>query len=54
MLNDLEDTVLQMGIFSDMIITDQDSIKNIGLPKKVILEADNFTGRLDYQMIKVQ
>ena len=40
------------GLFSDLIFTSQDSISVVGIPKKVILDADNFSGRLQYQIIK--
>ena len=46
------DTILSAGIFSELIFTSEDSISVIGIPKKIILDADNFSGRLEYQIIK--
>jgi len=46
------DTMFNAGLFSDLIFTSQDSISVVGIPKKVILDADNFSGRLQYQIIK--
>ena len=46
------DTILSAGIFSELIFTSEDSISVIGTPEKIILDADNFSGRLEYQIIK--
>ena len=46
------DTILSAGIFSELIFTSDDSISVIGIPEKIILDADNFSGRLEYQIIK--
>lgn len=46
------DTVLSAGLFSELIFTSEDSISVIGIPEKIILDADNFSGRLEYQIIK--
>ena len=46
------DTILSAGIFSELIFTSEDSISVIGIPEKIILNADNFSGRLEYQIIK--
>ena len=46
------DTILSDGLFSELIITSEDSISVIGIPDKIILNADNFSGRLEYQIIK--
>ena len=47
------DTILSAGLFSELIFTSEDSISVIGMPKKIILDADNFSGRLEYQIIKM-
>ena len=47
------DTILSAGIFSELIFTSEDSISVIGIPEKIILDADNFSGRLEYQIIKM-
>ena len=36
------DTVLSAGLFSELIFTIEDSISVIGIPEKIILDADNF------------
>ena len=46
------DTILSAGIFSELIFASEDSISVIGIPEKIILDADNFSGRLEYQIIK--
>ena len=46
------DTILSAGIFSELIFTSEDSISVIGTPERIILDADNFSGRLEYQIIK--
>ncbi len=46
------DTILSAGLFSELIFTSTDSISVIGNPEKIILNADNFSGRLEYQIIK--
>ena len=46
------DTILSAGIFSELIFTSEDSISVIGIPEKIILDSDNFSGRLEYQIIK--
>ena len=47
------DTSLSAGLFSELIFTSEDSISVIGIPEKIILDADNFSGRLEYQIIKM-
>ena len=39
-------------LFSELIFTSEDSISVIGIPERIILDADNFSGRLEYQIIK--
>ena len=46
------DTILSAGLFSELIFTSEDSISVIGIPEMIILNADNFSGRLEYQIIK--
>ena len=52
LLNEEGDTIFSAGLFSDIIFTSDDSISAISSPKKVIFDADNFSGRLEYQLIK--
>jgi len=47
----LTDT-LNWIINNNMIETREDSVKNIGIPSKVIFSGDDFSGRLEYQIIK--
>ena len=53
LLDEEGDTVLSAGLFSELIFTSEDSISVIGTPEKIILDADNFSGRLEYQIIKM-
>ena len=53
LLDDQGDTMFSAGLFSDIVFTSQDSASVMGIPKKVILNADNFSGRLEYQIIKI-
>ena len=46
------DTIFTAGLFSELVWTSQDSIGIIGSPKKVSFSGNNFTGRLEYQIIK--
>ena len=46
------DTIFTAGLFSELVWTSQDSIGSIGSPKKVAFSGNNFTGRLEYQIIK--
>ena len=46
------DTILSAGLFSELIFTSEDSISVIGIPEMIILNADNFSGRLEHQIIK--
>ena len=52
LLDEQGDTIFSAGFFSEITFTSEDSITAIGIPKKVILDADNFSGRLEYQLIK--
>ena len=47
----LSDT-LNWIINNNMIDTREDSVKSIGTPSKVIFSGDDFSGRLEYQIIK--
>ena len=46
------DTIFNANIVSDIIFTSEDSISVIGIPSSISLNAQNFTGRLEYQLIK--
>ena len=51
LINQLGDTVLNVLISNEIVFTSFDSLISIGTPSKVVLESDNFTGRLEYQII---
>ena len=51
LINDLNDTVFNATILNEFVFTSLDSITFIGNPKKVVFEANNFSGRLEYQII---
>ena len=46
------DVIFTAGLLSELVWTSQDSIGLIGSPKKVAFSGNNFTGRLEYQIIK--
>ena len=46
------DTIFTAGLFSELVWTSQDSIGTIGSPKKVAFSGINFSGRLEYQILK--
>ena len=48
------DTVFTAGIFSDLISRNEFDVVEFGLPKKVVLNCNNFTGRIEFQLIKIQ
>ena len=52
LLRESGDTIFTAGLFSELVWTSQDSIGYIGSPKKVSFSGNNFTGRLEYQIIK--
>tara|TARA_B100001173_G_C15923297_1_gene519527 strand:- start:29 stop:466 length:438 start_codon:yes stop_codon:yes gene_type:complete len=52
LVDDQGDTMLDVGLFNDLVFTSQDSISLIGVPTKFIFNSDNFTGMIDYQIIK--
>ena len=51
LINQLGDTVLNVLISNEIVFTSFDSLISIGTPSKVVLESDNFTGRIECQMI---
>ena len=44
--------IFTAGLFSELVWTSQDSIGLIGAPKKVAFSGINFSGRLEYQILK--
>lgn len=53
-INDQSDTVFTAGIFSDLISGNEIDVIELGLPKKVVLICNSFTGRIEFQLIKIQ
>lgn len=51
LINAFGDTVMNMRIFDELVVSSTDSISHIGTPSKVMLEGVNFTGRIEYQII---
>ena len=54
MINDQSDTVFTAGIFSDLISGNEIDVIELGLPKKVVLICNSFSGRIEFQLIKIQ
>ena len=54
MINDQSDTVFTAGIFSDLISGNEIDVIELGIPKKVVLICNSFTGRIEFQLIKIQ
>ena len=46
------DTIFTAGMFSELVWTSQDSIGLIGAPKKVSFSGNNFSGRLEFQILR--
>ena len=46
------DVIFTAGLFSELVWTSQDSIGLIGAPKKVAFSGNNFSGRLEFQILK--
>ena len=46
------DTIFNVNILDDITFTSEDSISVIGTPSIISLNVQNFTGRLEYQLIK--
>ena len=51
LLNEQGDTMFIAGILNNFNFSSYDSLSNIGIPYRVALDANNFTGNLDYQLI---
>ncbi|SVA15694.1 uncharacterized protein METZ01_LOCUS68548 [marine metagenome] len=52
MMNDSGDTVFQPILLENIVWSDDIAINLIGSPKIISLKGDNFTGRLEYQILK--
>lgn len=52
LIDDSSDTMFADTLVSEMVWASEDSVSAVGSPKKVKFLGDNFTGRLEYQIIK--
>ena len=52
MMNDSGDTVFQPILLGNIVWSSDIAINLIGSPKKISFKGDNFTGRLEYQILK--
>ena len=46
------DTIFNANILNDITFTSEDSISVIGVPSAISFKVENFTGRLEFQLIK--
>ena len=51
LINEFGDTAMNVRVLDEFVFSSIDSIINIGIPSKVIFEGENFTGRIEYQII---
>ena len=54
LINEQSDTIYSAGLFSEVIVVNELEISEFGVPKTVILNCNNLSGRLEYQIIKTQ
>jgi len=52
-LSSNNDTLLKVLVKEEFVWTSLDTISNYGFPQKTILQSDNLTGRIEFQMIKL-
>ena len=52
MMNDSGDTVFQPILLANVVWSSEIAIQLIGSPKIISFKGDNFTGRLEYQILK--
>ena len=52
MMNDSGDTIFQPILLGNIVWSSDISVNLIGSPKIISLKGDNFTGRLEYQILK--
>ena len=52
MMNDSGDTVFQPILLGNVVWSSDIAVNLIGSPKKISFKGDNFTGRLEYQILK--
>ena len=52
MMNDSGDTVFQPILLGNVVWSSDIAVNLIGSPKRISFKGDNFTGRLEYQILK--
>ena len=52
MMNDFGDTIFQPILLGNIVWSSDIAVNLIGSPKIISLKGDNFTGRLEYQILK--
>ena len=52
MINDSGDTIFRPYLLGDVVWSSDNPIETIGSPKKISFLGDNFTGRLEFQILK--
>ena len=52
MMNDSGDTIFQPILLENVVWSSDIAVNLIGSPKKISFKGDNFTGRLEYQILK--
>jgi hypothetical protein len=52
LIRDTGDTILAVLLLSELNWSSEDSVAYIGSPSKVIFSGNNFSGRLEYQILK--
>ena len=52
MMNDSGDTIFQPILLGNIVWSSDVAVNLIGSPKKISFKGDNFTGRLEYQILK--
>ena len=51
LINEFGDTVMNVLVLDELAFSSIDSLIHIGIPSKVTLKGENFTGRIEYQII---
>ena len=51
LINEFGDTVMNVRVLDELVFSSNDSIIHIGIPSKVVLQGENFTGRIEYQIM---
>ncbi len=52
--NEENDTLFYIQIFNEIVSSEIDTILNFGLPNNFSFDANKFSGRIEYQLLKLQ